>query len=435
MLSRLVPAAVLAALCGALSAAQAQGVREFATPLETPPASFKGQQYVDGRGCVYFRAGIDGQTTWVPRVDADHKVLCGYPPTLGRVAEARAPVATSAAAPVAAVTAPAPVVVAPKPAAAAAPAPAPVRVAETPSVQPADNNGYVDTPRATGTPGQVACPSRAPHAERLPLRGGGTILLCLSRPGLLDDRSVVLGSLATPETDANSVLACPSTAPVAQRVPQKGGGSTLLCTAGDGRTAGLALPRVKAASVAAPAAASARALAIDIPASTPDPRLVNPIIPPGYKLAWSDGRLNPYRGKGTMAGQQAQDRVWTRDVPAVLVDWKPTRTVQVAAAQQPARAARSAAPALVISTKSPDPKTATPGRSFVQVGSFGQPSNADAARLKISALGMPVAGSRVTSGGRALQVVLAGPFDDPAQARNALASLRHAGFPDAILKQ
>ncbi len=424
MLSRLVPAAAIAALCGALSAAQAQGVREFATPLETPPTSFKGQQFVDGRGCVYIRAGIDGQTAWVPRVGADRKVLCGYPPTFGKMAEAPAPVAPVAAA---AEPAPAPVAVAPAPAAATAPAP--VRVAETAAVSPADTHGYVDTPRATGTPGQIACPDRAPYAERLPLRGGGTILLCLSRPGLLDEKAVVLGSLATPAAGANTVLACPSNAPVAQRLPQKGGGSALLCTAGDGRTAGLALPQAKTA------AAPARALAIDIPAPTPDPRLVNPIIPPGYKLAWSDGRLNPYRGKGSMAGQQAQDRIWTRTVPAELVEWKPAETVQVASASAPVRATRSATPTLVVSTKSPDAKAATPGRSFVQVGSFGQPSNADAARLKISALGMPVAGSRVTSGGKALQVVLAGPFDDPAQARNALASLRQAGFPDAILKQ
>ncbi len=422
MLSRLVPAAVLAALCGALSAAQAQGVREFATPLETPPASFKGQQFVDGRGCVYIRAGIDGQTAWVPRVGGDRKVLCGYPPTFGKMAEAPAPVA-----PVADVAVPAPAVSTPAPAAKAAPAP--VTVAETTAAAPADTSGYVDTPRATGTPGQIACPARAPYAERLPLRGGGTILLCLSRPGLLDEKAVVLGSLDTPSAGGNTVLACPSTAPVAQRVPQKEGGSALLCTTGDGRTAGLALPQAKAA------AAPARALAIDIPPPTPDPRLVNPIIPPGYKLAWSDGRLNPYRGKGTMAGQQAQDRIWTRTVPAELVEWRPAEPVQVASASPPVRATRSSVPTLVVSTKSPGAKAATPGRSFVQVGSFGLPSNADAARLKISALGMPVAGSRVTSGGKALQVVLAGPFDDPSQARNALASLRHAGFPDAILKQ
>ena len=56
--------AALAVAIG-LSAGATSGVAqirdELAAPAELPPASFTGRQYVDSRGCVYIRAGIDAQ--------------------------------------------------------------------------------------------------------------------------------------------------------------------------------------------------------------------------------------------------------------------------------------------------------------------------------------------------------------------------------------
>ena len=45
-----------------------------------------------------------------------------------------------------------------------------------------------------------------------------------------------------------------------------------------------------------------------------------PLIPKGYRLAWTDDRLNPLRGVGTPEGEASMRLIWTDDVPAVLVE-------------------------------------------------------------------------------------------------------------------
>ena len=76
MLRKFVTVAVLAAVSGIYSV-QAQTVSQIGGPKELPPAGFKGQLYVDSRGCVFLRAGLNGNTSWVPRVSRDRKALSG----------------------------------------------------------------------------------------------------------------------------------------------------------------------------------------------------------------------------------------------------------------------------------------------------------------------------------------------------------------------
>jgi cell division protein FtsN len=145
--------------------------------------------------------------------------------------------------------------------------------------------------------------------------------------------------------------------------------------------------------------------------------LVKPVVPKGYKLAWTDDRLNANRARGTARGQAEQDLVWTRDTPARLV----TRAERAKMREERAT--------LTVSTKG----VAGQAR-YVQIGSFAEPANAKAAKTRLEKIGLPVATGSAKSGGRQLQVVLAGPFMAEAEAKAALLAVRRAGFTDAILR-
>lgn len=42
-------------------------------------------------------------------------------------------------------------------------------------------------------------------------------------------------------------------------------------------------------------------------------------VPQGYKEAWTDGRLNVFRGVGTADGAGQMRRTWTESVPQRLI--------------------------------------------------------------------------------------------------------------------
>ena len=390
MVLKMVSGAVLALLLG-MGAAQAQS-RDFGGPRPAPPASFKGQSYTDSRGCVFLRAGFGGQTTWVPRVTRSRQQVCSGAPSGGRVEVSEAPVVR------------------------AAPAPAPV-----PST---GNRRPLDTVASTTTPPRI----RARAQQRVAPVYAPPVVQQAPRVAVAPNPPRGTGAVRVPSVAGSGKIGCYSDAPVAERFEVRGGGSIVMCTRGDGNLANARAPRLPGGAAAvAPSGfvegnnRVARQIGGRLSVSSQD---VN-TPPKGYKAAWDDDRLNPRRGQGTRQGWYDQDELWTREVPArTYEDLTPREKAKVNKARN-----------LSVSSKSAPAKVkAGGGRSYVQVGTFGQASNASGASSRLAGLGLPVARQNITKGDRALQVVMVGPFASGAEAQAALRAARQAGFSDAFIR-
>ena len=404
MLLKIVSVAVFAAVTGPI-VASAQTVAQIGQPAERPPASFKGAQYVDSRGCVFMNASYAGAAQWVARVDRRHKVLCGYPPTFGarpaiEVAEDVAPVAPVKVAPV--VVAVAPVM-----------------------VKPAKANAPMATVASAMMPEAVVV---APVPQVRVEHSTAGLVASLPTPAQAYERAASVGPAA-------GKIGCYTSAPVAEVVRLRSGGTAVVCTRGDGtltgwrppiypRSAGVGAALSEPVQVArADNSGVGRVAAAPVYASAAVPDVV---VPKGYKVAWTDGRLNPLRGVGTAEGQAAQDQLWTQKVPAQLIsDVQKAKT-------------RKHKPAATVTVSSKGQTEAAPkpmrGGAWVQVGTFGVAANAAGAAAQLQALGLPVAKSKLQRGGKDLQIVMAGPFGSGADAQAALRIARGAGFGDAYIR-
>ena len=411
MVLKMVSAAVVVVVAG-LSVANAQSANDFGGPRELPPASFTGQQYVDSRGCVFLRAGLGGRTNWVPRVSANRAPLCGYPPTFGnnQVAIVEPPRA-----------APAPVARAPEP----QPVPAGRR--------PMDTVASITTPpriRSTQPPRSVAPSTYVPPPVVIAPAAPQRVVVLPPKPE--PQRRQPAERVAT--TGGSGKIGCYRDAPVAERFRLQNGGSVVMCTRGDGDLAHARAPRLLegAAAVAPsgylvgpdPAAGVGTRQAPRVAVSSQDRQ----VVPKGYKKAFDDDRLNPDRAKGTREGWAQQDQIWTRDVPARLVADVAKEKGKRVVVRKVYTSSKSEPSAPRASSQ------AANGRAYVQVGTFGQPSNADGASSRLSQLGLPVARAKTAKNGKALQIVMAGPFGSASEAQAALSAARRAGFADAFIR-
>lgn len=413
--------AALAAAVGVSFAAQmsfAQIRDDLAQPAEIPPSSYSGRQYVDSRGCIYIRAGIDGNVTWVPRVDRNRQVICGQSASGSgggsRVAETPTPVRTEA---------PAPAVAAPAP----KPAPKPeqrrvVREATTPAAAP--------KPQAV----RKAAPAPKPRVVRRAEAPTPRIVIeenRTSRPA----RKVVVGQYTDlpPNTVLRSkdglrkglVLVVDHTGKVVKTTDDG-----VRIYAGDtGRK------RVTGQTRIAPKRAYEKGASVKVP------------VPDGYEPAFKDGRHSRTRAHQTLDGRRKMLLIWSNTVPRKLIDqytgeevgtyfpelkypyrsMKEQRAAMMSSRSEPPRAApkklRRVEPSLPASHR------------YIQLGSFSSRARAEGAIRRLQGAGYPVAVNEYTTSGTHYWMVLAGPFQRQDRLISALDHVRYRiGYRSASLR-
>jgi SPOR domain len=392
------------AAMGPVAAAAQSG--ELALPAEFPPTSYTSNQYVDSTGCAFLRAGLSGVVTWVPRVNRDRSQLCGFQPTvLSPDATIAANAAAIADAPMIEVAAPVADVATdvgmPIETVASLTTP-PERMPVAPLVSPR----IIDVP-APIAPVPVAiphmtmaeiCADVSATGHRYMNAATGVAVRCgpqtqpvspaepFSAPAMVNLGGEVI-SLAQlcqiSDATGNRYLNAATGIPV-RCGPQLESPSGLTAPLGQSMVAQAPLTPLATPAVVPPPATVAQA-----PIRLAPVEAVSP--PPGYEAVWDDGRLNPNRG-----------------LPAVQA------SVNVSAMNLPQPVAT--------------------GHRYVQVGTFGDPANADRTAARLQALGLPVGFATVTRNGRQLRVVAAGPFGDAATLQSALEAARSAGFADAFTR-
>ena len=439
--TKLVAVAILVGSFGA-GAVQAQSFRS--QPAEFPPSSFKGKQYVDSKGCVFIRAGIDGNTTWVPRVSRKREGVCGFKPT--NVASTRTAPSTGASEPVQitlnarpAATAPRAPRVQPRPIPVLRAAPKVVR-----QTQPKIARQTAPRPVAIAPAAPIAAPKAAPR--RVTQSVGGC-------PG----RSALSQQYSGTRASGVAVRCGPQTAPIV------GTGRTTA----PARTAYVA-PTTGYGSTLGGAHSETRI----VPKHVAINRLnthKNVAVPKGYRPVWEDDRLNPKRAEQNLKGRSQMLLIWTNTVPRRLINQSDGRdmtaqlplvypytsiaqqrrelgTVTFAkhngqlvkkivrnsgaapVARKPVYSTRSAAKPAAAT-----PKTKAIGNRYVQVGVFADSANAQRTAQRIANMGMGARIGKSTRGGKTYLSVQAGPFAG-SSATNALGKLRGLGFRDAYIR-
>jgi len=282
-LLRLLSVSILALSMG-LIGADAQNLRRDNGPAETPPASFKGKQYVDSRGCVYIRAGYSGNVSWVPRVTRSRALVCGKQPSLGVPAQA------AKAAPKAA-----PKKVVRKATAQRIPAGAKVVKKTTKVIPPAPKKKtrvvrkVVVTPKTQTRVVRQTAP--APKAQTRVVRKQVDPKRGTVRPRVI----YRCGASAFSSQFINDGARCG---------PQDGAARTIIRE----EVSPQSRNQRKQGQVVGPKGANRKIAEARIS------------LPKGYKKAWNDDRLNPLRGVGTTSGKAQMQLVWSNTVPRYLID-------------------------------------------------------------------------------------------------------------------
>lgn len=452
-LTRIVALAILAASIGFTleqSPLEAQTLRSSGPPAEYPPLSFKGKQFVDSRGCVYIRAGIDGNVNWVPRVARNRKQLCGYKPTAIAGSTARRPQnapeqitlggTSTPAAPVATQPAPKPRVAAPRVVTTAKPRRTPQTT--TARVTPAP----VVTPRRVAVPAPVVRrPAPAPQVTTrrpttIPAQGGCAGASAISQQYINKDTARCGPQSESPVTyrdgggigPQSSVILTPNTRVLPVHVYQDRRHSQDLSPPPGYKVAWeddrLNLRRAE------------RDLRPVIVTSQAQ-------VPQGYVLVdRSDNRMNPLRGVRSAQGDAQMAAVWENGPPRTLRALPLDRQVVTVNHSRHDRFEgdpNKSGLALRLSSRSApgarlDGESAVSARSsarYIRAATFADTGEAQQAAQALAAQGVPVRLGALSRKGVPHKVVLAGPFGDLNGAQNALNTVRAAGYSGARISR
>ncbi|WP_454273762.1 SPOR domain-containing protein [Roseovarius sp. MBR-154] len=436
-----------ACACAALIAgpASAQSLRDAPIPAEFPPSSYAGAQYVDSQGCVFVRAGVAGNVTWVPRMTRSREPLCGFKPSL--TAQAAPQPAAPAPTPTPRATASTAPVAAPPPAPRTAPAPAPRTVAVR-TAPPAPKTEPKAIPAPAPAP-KAAAPAQTRQA-RVITPPDPNRTACANSTGVSAAYMV--------QHNGSPVRCGPQSTPHVSYVRNASGRGT----------ATVLRPGTPVARGKAPA--GTRVAPTHVYAEQ-QKSLVGVSVPEGMQPVWEDDRLNPRRAHQTFEGMAQMEVMWTNTVPRRLIDrqtgadvihrypglqppytsFEQQRAAGVYVAtrgritpepQTVRRTARAATPAqaqaqptATVSTRSTPDAPQSASHRYAQAGIFADADQGKAAAQKIARAGLPARRGTLNRDGRELTLVLAGPFATQTQLERGIARLHGLGFADVRLRK
>lgn len=461
MQNKLTGAIAFLSLIGTSAVAQSSGV-----PREFPPATFEGNQFVDSEGCAFIRAGISGNTTWVPRVNSSRTQLCNFQPTFAEAAPAPEP-ARASDAPIETI--------------ASVPAPVeeleeqPLIIIPTAQERAASNRAVsvpvprrtaaVPTPRviAAAVPAPVPAPEAvvedAPQITRAEVCDGkfgpqpgfissttGETLDCGPAPRVAAAAPAPAPVVATPVAPAapeplRMTLAeiCAASADGSKRFVDATTGEAIACPAPVTiATAPVARPTpAPAAPVVARASAEVASACPEIPAAPGQTVRCGPQTDRPWTLEGSDGKRTSARTNALglkPAPVPASNPVVTAATPAprTLTSyqrvWGDGRLNAHRGVPAGASTAAVGSQTATVSTRQAPQRVSA--YRYIQVGSFGDHGNASRLLTRLQGMGLPTG----SGSAGALKIVAVGPFSNPNDMRHALGIVRGMGFTDAFAR-